>query len=49
MKQIKEFFTRFIGQPVWQVRGGHGSFLTMEFGAPHLLVSSPPVLPTRRA
>jgi hypothetical protein len=41
MDQIKEFFTPFIGQIVWQVRRGHGSFLTMEFGMPHLAVREP--------
>lgn len=41
MEQIKKFFTSFIGQTVWQVRRGHGSFLTMEFGAPHLSVREP--------
>jgi hypothetical protein len=41
MEQIQKFFTSFIGQMVWQVRRGHGSFLTMEFGAPHLSVREP--------
>ena len=41
MEQIKKFFASFIGQMVWQVRRGHGSFLTMEFGAPHLSVREP--------
>ena len=44
MKQIKEFFAPFIGQLVWQVRRGHGSFITMEFGAPHLAVREPIVV-----
>lgn len=29
------------GLPAWQVRRGHGSFLTMEFGMPHLSVTEP--------
>lgn len=41
MNQIREFFIPFIGQMVWQVRRGHGSFLTMEFGMPHLAVREP--------
>lgn len=41
MEQISEFFAPFIGQSVWQVRRGHGSFLTMEFGVPHLVVREP--------
>ena len=41
MRQIGEFFAPFIGQSVWQVRRGHGSFLTMEFGMPHLAVREP--------
>ena len=41
MHQLNEFFTPFIGQVVWQVRRGHGSFFTMEFGAPHLAVREP--------
>jgi hypothetical protein len=41
MDQIREFFTPFLGQLVWQVRRGHGSFLTMEFGMPHLSVREP--------
>jgi hypothetical protein len=41
MKRIKEFFAPFIGQLVWQVRRGHGSSLTMEFGTPHLSVREP--------
>src|SRR5690349_3216761 len=41
MRQIAEVFTPFIDQPIWQVRRGHGSFLIMEFGAPHLIVREP--------
>jgi hypothetical protein len=35
------FVIPFIGQWVWQVRRTHGSFLTMEFGVPHLAVREP--------
>jgi hypothetical protein len=41
MRKIEDFFVPFIDQVVWQVRRGHGSFLTMEFGAPHLAVREP--------
>ncbi len=41
MDEVKELFTSVIGQLVWQVRRGHGSFLTMEFGTPHLTVREP--------
>ncbi len=30
-----------IGLPAWLVRRGHGSFLTLEFGAPHLEIREP--------
>ena len=43
MKEITEIFAPFIGQLVWQVRRTHGSFLTMEFGVPHLAVRDPTV------
>jgi hypothetical protein len=41
MKQIRDPFKPVIGQLVWCVRRGHGSFLTMEFGMPHLSVREP--------
>jgi hypothetical protein len=41
MKQISDLFSPLIGQLVWCVRRGHGSFLTMEFGLPHLSVREP--------
>jgi hypothetical protein len=41
MKQISDLFRPLIGQLFWCVRRGHGSFLTMEFGLPHLSVREP--------
>lgn len=41
IEQVKDVFAPLIGQVVWQVRRGHGSFLTMEFGKPHLVVREP--------
>lgn len=38
---VKQLFEPFVGQTVWQVRRGHGSFLVMEFGNPHLSVREP--------
>ncbi|HYD51450.1 MAG TPA: hypothetical protein VEA99_02440 [Gemmatimonadaceae bacterium] len=32
------FFDPLIGLPAWMVRRGHGSFITMEFGEPHLQI-----------
>jgi hypothetical protein len=34
-------FSSLYGQPCWGVRPGYGSFLTLEFGAPHLEVREP--------
>ncbi|QND73997.1 hypothetical protein [Tardiphaga robiniae] len=34
-----------IGLPAWFVRRGHGSFLTLEFGAPSLRIREPKVSP----
>jgi hypothetical protein len=34
-------FRRIYGKPCWCVRPGYGSFLTMEFGRPHLEVREP--------
>jgi|GraSoi2013_115cm_1033766.scaffolds.fasta_scaffold22514_2 hypothetical protein len=41
MKQIKDLFAPLVGQLVWQVRRGVGSFLTLEFGTPHLSIKEP--------
>ncbi|HWK44087.1 MAG TPA: hypothetical protein VNT30_05180 [Stellaceae bacterium] len=38
---LRRVFAPFIGLPAWFVRKGHGSFLTMEFGAPHLNIREP--------
>jgi hypothetical protein len=40
-QEIQDLFRPVIGQLVWNVRGGHGSFLTLEFGKPHLAVREP--------
>lgn len=41
MPSLRGVFQPLIGQLVWHVRRGHGTFLTMEFGEPHLEVVEP--------
>src|SRR6266478_1567630 len=41
MEQIKDLFAPLVGQLVWQVRRGVGTFLTLEFGTPHLSIREP--------
>jgi hypothetical protein len=38
---LRRAFTPVIGLPAWNVRKGHGSFLTLELGPPHLVVREP--------
>jgi hypothetical protein len=38
---IAEHFRPVIGLPAWHVHRGHGSFLTLEFGQPHLRIYGP--------
>jgi hypothetical protein len=38
---VEEVFEPLIGKWAWQVKRGYGSFLTMEFGNPHLEVREP--------
>ena len=40
-KELREPLQQLVGQLVWSVKRGHGTFLTMEFGAPHLAVREP--------
>lgn len=35
---LDEFVAPFIGQPVWGAKQGYGSFLSLEFGSPELVV-----------
>jgi hypothetical protein len=39
--QLQNHFGALIGLPCWQVKQGHGSFITMEFGEPHLKILEP--------
>ena len=41
MEEVKTLLGPLIGELVWCVRRGHGTFLTMEFGMPHLSVREP--------
>ena len=35
---LRDFIVPFLGQPTWDAKQGHGSFLTFEFCAPELIV-----------
>ena len=41
MKRFDLSFSRIVGKPCWGVKRGLGSFLTFEFGEPHLEVHEP--------
>jgi hypothetical protein len=38
---VKNVFEPIYGKPSWQVEQGYGSFLTFEFGEPHLHIREP--------
>lgn len=38
MRRIRAALCRLYGRPCWQVKKGYASFLTLEFGEPHLHV-----------
>lgn len=40
-KPIAQAFEPILGKPAWQVKQGYGSFLTLEFGEPHLDIVEP--------
>lgn len=46
MNAINRSFEALYGKPCWGVKRGSGSFLTMEFGRPHLRIREPQVTPT---
>jgi hypothetical protein len=41
MNPIERAFSQIVGRPCWGVKRAYGSFLTMEFGPPRLLVRQP--------
>jgi hypothetical protein len=41
MSQIERSFAKLLGMPCWGVSRGFGSFLTLEFGSPQLVVREP--------
>lgn len=45
---LRQAFAPLIDLPAWQVRRGYGSFLILEFGAPHLWIQDP-IAPTPTA
>jgi hypothetical protein len=42
-----KIFKSVLGKPCWNVKVGHGSFLTLEFGRPHLAIREPIVAAKR--
>jgi hypothetical protein len=38
---IEDVFIPIYGKPCWQFQQGYGSFLTLEFGEPHLHIREP--------
>lgn len=38
MREVAAILEQLVGKPCWGVRHGYGSFVTAEFGAPHLSV-----------
>ena len=45
MHPVSEALRPVLGRASWLVRHGHGSFVTMEFGQPHVDVGKPLMLP----
>jgi hypothetical protein len=41
LQKIDELLQRLMGEFVWSVKRGYGTFLTMEFGSPHLVIREP--------
>jgi hypothetical protein len=40
-QDFKRVFAGILGKPCWDVKPGVGSFLTLEFGKPHLVIREP--------
>jgi hypothetical protein len=43
MSIVEDRFRPIYGKPCWHARQGYGSFLTFEFGEPHLYIREPRV------
>lgn len=48
-QQVQDLFKPLLGHAAWSVRGGVGSMLTLEFGAPHIIVREPKVPNPKRS
>jgi hypothetical protein len=48
-QQVQDLFKPLLGQFAWNVDGGVGSMLTLEFGAPHIIVREPKVPSAKRS
>lgn len=46
LRHLADAFSPVYGLPCWQVRSGHGSFITLEFGEPSLSIREPRELAT---
>jgi hypothetical protein len=42
---VEEAFAPLAGLPSWRVENGHGSFITLEFGEPELVIHEPGMMP----
>ncbi len=41
IQRVRDSFSPLYGMPCWNAKHGHGSFITFEFGEPHLEIHEP--------